>query len=107
MFLGMPVAFTFLVVNLIGSFIFFGGIPGLFQLVIQISESLTSFTLVPVGVGAFSWHSDSDYDRWGMLLEFGDPDGDGPLAVGVIMFFVSIFLLGLWFDLFGPGLDFG
>ena len=30
-----------------------------------------------------------------------------PLAVGVIMFFVSIFLLGLWFDLFGPGLDFG
>jgi len=30
-----------------------------------------------------------------------------PLAVGVIMFFISIFLLGLWFDLFGPGLDFG
>lgn len=30
-----------------------------------------------------------------------------PLAVGVIMFFVSIFLLGLWFDLFGPGLDLG
>jgi membrane-associated protease RseP (regulator of RpoE activity) len=29
-----------------------------------------------------------------------------PLAVGVIMFFISIFLLGLWFDLFGPGLDF-
>ena len=30
-----------------------------------------------------------------------------PLAVGVIMFFISIFLLGLWFDLFGPGLDLG
>ncbi len=30
-----------------------------------------------------------------------------PLAVGVIMFFMSIFLLGLWFDIFGPGLDFG
>ena len=30
-----------------------------------------------------------------------------PLAVGVIMFFISIFLLGLWFDLFGPGLNFG
>ncbi|NNJ46317.1 MAG: hypothetical protein HKP18_00640, partial [Acidimicrobiia bacterium] len=30
-----------------------------------------------------------------------------PLAVGVIMFFISIFLLGLWFDIFGPGLDFG
>ncbi len=30
-----------------------------------------------------------------------------PLAVGVIMFFISLFLLGLWFDLFGPGLDLG
>lgn len=30
-----------------------------------------------------------------------------PLAVGVIMFFISIFLLGLWFDIFGPSLDFG
>jgi membrane-associated protease RseP (regulator of RpoE activity) len=30
-----------------------------------------------------------------------------PLAVGVIMFFISIFLLGLWFDLFGPSLDLG
>jgi RIP metalloprotease RseP len=30
-----------------------------------------------------------------------------PLAVGVIMFFVSIFLLGLWFDIFGPGLELG
>ncbi len=30
-----------------------------------------------------------------------------PLAVGVIMFFMSIFLLGLWFDIFGPNLDLG
>ena len=30
-----------------------------------------------------------------------------PLAAGVSMFFISIFLLGLWFDLFGPGLDLG
>jgi membrane-associated protease RseP (regulator of RpoE activity) len=30
-----------------------------------------------------------------------------PLAVGVIMFFMSLFLLGLWFDIFGPSLDLG
>lgn len=30
-----------------------------------------------------------------------------PLAVGVIMFFISIFLLGLWFDIFGPNLELG
>lgn len=30
-----------------------------------------------------------------------------PLAGGVIVFFISVFLLGLWFDLFGPGLDLG
>jgi tripartite ATP-independent transporter DctM subunit len=48
MFAGMPVAFAFLLVNLVGSFFIFGGTPGVFQLVIQISESLTTFTLVPV-----------------------------------------------------------
>ncbi len=48
MFIGMPVAFSFLVVNIIGALLFFGGMPGLLQLVIQISESLSTFTLVPV-----------------------------------------------------------
>lgn len=30
-----------------------------------------------------------------------------PVAVGVIAFFVSLFLLGLWFDIFGPDIDLG
>ena len=66
MFIGLPVAFTFLVVNLIGAFIFFGGVPGLLQLVIQISESLTSFTLVPVALfllmGEIMFHSGIGFD---------------------------------------------
>ena len=66
MFLGMPVAFTFLVVNLIGSYIIFGGIPGLLQLVIQISESLSTFTLVPVALfllmGEIMFHSGIGFD---------------------------------------------
>lgn len=66
MFMGMPVAFSFLVVNIIGSFIFFGGFPGLLQLIIQISESLTSFTLVPVALfllmGEIMFHSGIGFD---------------------------------------------
>jgi CubicO group peptidase (beta-lactamase class C family) len=37
------------------------------------------FELVPVGDGAFSWHSGPNNSSWGMLLQFGDPEGDGPL----------------------------
>ena len=61
MFIGMPVAFTFLVVNVVGAYLFFGGIPGMLQLVIQISESLSTFTLVPVALflvmGEIMFHS--------------------------------------------------
>jgi len=61
MFIGMPVAFTFLVVNVVGAYFFFGGIPGMLQLVIQISESLSTFTLVPVALflvmGEVMFHS--------------------------------------------------
>lgn len=66
MFIGLPVAFTFLIVNLIGAYIFFGGVPGMLQLVIQISESLTTFTLVPVALfllmGEIMFHSGIGFD---------------------------------------------
>ena len=66
MFIGMPVAFSFLVVNMVGAFVFFGGVAGLLQLVIQISESLTTFTLVPVALfllmGEIMLHSGIGYD---------------------------------------------
>ncbi len=61
MFIGMPVAFAFLVVNVVGAYMFFGGIPGMLQLVIQVSESLSTFTLVPVALflvmGEIMFHS--------------------------------------------------
>ena len=61
MFIGMPVAFTFLVVNVVGAYFFFGGLPGMSQLVIQISDSLSTFTLVPVALflvmGEIMFHS--------------------------------------------------
>jgi hypothetical protein len=39
------------------------------------------FTLVPVGVGAFSWHNNWGKDSWGMMLEFSDTIRDGPLEL--------------------------
>lgn len=66
MFMGMPVAFTFLTINLIGAFLFFGGFPGMLQLVIQVSESLSTFTLVPVALflvmGEIMFHSGIGFD---------------------------------------------
>ncbi len=66
MFIGLPVAFSFLVVNLVGAYLFFGGMPGLLQLIIQITESLTTFTLVPVALflvmGEIMLHSGIGFD---------------------------------------------
>ena len=47
MMTGMPVAFCFLLVNLIGFFFFFGG-AGLKQLAYSMYTSLNTFTLVPI-----------------------------------------------------------
>jgi len=48
MAIGLPVAFAFLGANLIGSFIFFGGITGLTTLVPEIVEATADFTFVPI-----------------------------------------------------------
>jgi hypothetical protein len=45
---GMPIAFCFLLVNTIGVLIWWGGAPGLMQLILSIRESVTSFTLLRV-----------------------------------------------------------
>ena len=66
MFIGLPVAFSFLAVNLVGSYLFFGGFAGVSQLVILTSESLSTFTLVPVVLfllmGEIMLHSGIGYD---------------------------------------------
>ncbi|KIC20704.1 TRAP transporter large permease [Leisingera sp. ANG-Vp] len=50
MMLGLPVAFSFLLVNLIGAYMLFGGMSGVEQLVVNIVDSLSTFTLVPVAL---------------------------------------------------------
>jgi len=44
----LPVAFAFLVVNLVAAYFFLGGIPGLIGVVTGVFTSITTFTLLPV-----------------------------------------------------------
>ncbi|WP_108662962.1 TRAP transporter large permease [Acuticoccus kandeliae] len=48
MALGLPVAFAFLGINIVGVVVFMGGMAGVDQLVDNASGALTTFTLVPV-----------------------------------------------------------
>ena len=48
MALGMPVAFSFMLVNLVGAYVFFGGTLGLEHLIDSIFRSVINFVLVPI-----------------------------------------------------------
>jgi tripartite ATP-independent transporter DctM subunit len=48
MFIGLPVAFAFLAINLLGAVLFLGGEPGLMQLARNSVASVTSFALTPI-----------------------------------------------------------
>ncbi|MFC2013898.1 TRAP transporter large permease subunit [Chloroflexota bacterium] len=45
---GVPVAFSFLFVNILGVFLFWGGVVGLQQLILSVFSSVTLFALIPV-----------------------------------------------------------
>jgi tripartite ATP-independent transporter DctM subunit len=48
LFTNLPIAFAFLVVNIIGAYYFLGGVPGLVGVATGTFTSITSFTLLPV-----------------------------------------------------------
>jgi len=48
LFMGMPVALTFMAVNIVGAFIYMGGEPGLVQLVRNGISSISVFALTPI-----------------------------------------------------------
>jgi tripartite ATP-independent transporter DctM subunit len=48
LFLGLPVAFSFLVINLLGAWLWLGGEPGLIQLARNSVNSVMSFALTPI-----------------------------------------------------------
>lgn len=60
-FLGLPVAFAFLAANIVGAWIFLGGMGGLEQIVSNATRSISNFRLVPVPMfimmGALFYHT--------------------------------------------------
>jgi len=48
LFMGMPVAFTFIGINIVGAFLYMGGEPGLVQLARSSVNSVMSFSLTPI-----------------------------------------------------------
>ena len=48
MLIGLPVAFCFMLVNIVGVLLWWGGIPALERLIISIFDSVTMFLLLPV-----------------------------------------------------------
>jgi tripartite ATP-independent transporter DctM subunit len=57
----LPIAFAFLVVNMVGAYFFLGGMAGLIGVVTGVFSSITTFTLLPVPffilMGALIFHS--------------------------------------------------
>jgi len=47
---GMPVAFCFMLINLVGAYFLWGGEVGLGQLIVSIYGSVTTFTLLPLSL---------------------------------------------------------
>lgn len=48
MVIGMPIAFAFLAVNIVGAYVFWGGVAGLNQMVLAVMDSVASFSIMPV-----------------------------------------------------------
>ena len=48
LFIGMPVALTFITINIVGAWIYMGGEPGLVQLARSSVGSITAFSLTPI-----------------------------------------------------------
>jgi len=59
--IGMPVAFSFMLINVVGVYVFWGGLVGLKQLILSIDSSVSTFVLVPVPMfilmGTVMFHS--------------------------------------------------
>ena len=48
MTIGMPIAFAFLAVNIVGAYFFWGGAAGINQMVLAVMDSVANFAIMPV-----------------------------------------------------------
>src|SRR5512143_1124975 len=67
----LPIAFAFLVVNMVGAYYLLGGIPGLVGVITGVFTSITTFTLLPVPffilMGELIFHSNLGLDAVNVL----------------------------------------
>ena len=72
--IGLPVAFAFMLVNLVGVYVLWGGSIGLQQLILSIDSSVSTFVLVPVPMfilmGTVMFHSGVAYKMIDVLDEW-------------------------------------
>lgn len=68
---GIPIAFAFLIVNMVAAYFFLGGVPGLTGVVTGVFTSITTFTLLPVPffilMGELIFHSGLGLDAVNVL----------------------------------------
>jgi tripartite ATP-independent transporter DctM subunit len=68
---GIPIAFAFLIVNMVAAYFFLGGVPGLVGVVTGVFTSITTFTLLPVPffilMGELIFHSGMGLDAVNVL----------------------------------------
>lgn len=88
-----------------GSILEAGGWPGLVGTIAGLNLFVGIFNLLPLYPLDGGHFAVAAYEK--VRGRPVDVEKLVPVAVGVIAFFVSLFLLGLWFDLFGPDLDLG
>ena len=66
--LGIPVAFTFFLINIVGAYFLQGGAGAFPQLILSIQSSISSFSLLPIPLfvlmGEILWHSKIASRRW-------------------------------------------
>jgi tripartite ATP-independent transporter DctM subunit len=72
--IGLPVAFAFMLINVVGVYVFWGGGIGLNQLILNIDSSVSTFVLVPVPMfvlmGSVMFHSGVAYKMIDVLDEW-------------------------------------
>ncbi len=72
--IGLPVAFAFMLVNLVGVYVFWGGAIGLQQLILSIDSSISTFVLVPIPMfilmGSVMFHTGVAYKMIDVLDEW-------------------------------------
>lgn len=94
--LGLPVAFAFMLINIVGVYLFWGGGIGLHQLILSIDSSVSTFVLVPVPMfilmGTVMFHSGVAFKTIDVLDEwFGRIAGRlSLLAVGAGALFATL-----------------